>query len=56
MGVHNLSKRLQQEEVKDGDLLRDVGGAEKKKKLGDGTAMVVTNTSQQVMQSGAKPK
>ena len=54
--VHTLSKRLQQEEVKDGDLLRDAGGAEKKKKLGDGTAMVVTNTSQQMMQSSAKPK
>ena len=41
--VHTLSKRLQHEEVKDDELMRDVGGADKKKKLGDGTAMTVTN-------------
>ena len=41
--VHTLSKRLQHEEVKDDELMRDVGGAYLKKKLGDGTAMTVTN-------------
>jgi hypothetical protein len=53
---HTLSKRLQQEEVKEGDLMQDDGVAEKKKKLADGSAMVVTNPPQQMMQSGAKPK
>ena len=41
--VHTL-KRLQHEKVKDDELMRDAGGADKKKKLGDGTAMTVTNT------------
>ena len=54
--VHTLSKRLQDEEVKDDELMRDVGGADKKKKLGDGTAMTITNPPQQMMQSSAKPK
>ena len=53
---HALSKRLQQEEVKDGELMQDDEEAEKKRKLADGSAMVVTNTSQQMMQSSAKPK
>ena len=53
---HTLSKRLQQEEVKEGDLMQDDGVAEKKKKLADGSAMVVNNPPQQMMQSGAKPK
>ena len=54
--VHTLSKRLQYEEVKDDELMRDVGGADKKKKLGDSTAMTITNPPQQMMQSSAKPK
>ena len=41
--VHTLSKRLQHEEVNDDELMRDVGGADKKKKLGDGTAQVITD-------------
>ena len=54
--VHTLSKRLQHEEVKDDELMRDDRGADKKKKLGDGTAMTITNPPQQMMQSSAKPK
>ena len=54
--MHTLSKRLQHEEVKDDELMIDVGGADKKKKLGDGTAMTVTNPPQKMMQSSAKPK
>ena len=54
--VHILSKRLQHEEVKDDELMRDAGGADKKKKLGDGTAQVITNPPQQMMQSSARPK
>ena len=54
--VHTLSKRLQHEEVKDDELMRDDRGAEKKKKLRDGTAMTVTNPPKQMMQSSAKPK
>ena len=54
--VHTLSKRLQHEEVKDDELMRDVGGADKKKKLGNGTAQVITNPPQQMMQSSARPK
>ena len=42
--------------MKDDELMRDVDGADKKKKLGDGTAMTVTNPPQQMMQSSAKPK
>jgi hypothetical protein len=53
---HALSKRLQQEEVKDGELMQDDEEAEKKRKLADGSAMVVTKPPQQMMQSGAKPK
>ena len=44
--MHTLSKRLQHEEVKDDELMRDDRGADKKKKLGDGTAMTVTNPPQ----------
>ena len=36
--------------------MRDDRGADKKKKLGDYTAMTVTNLPQQMMQSSAKPK
>jgi hypothetical protein len=36
--VHILSKRLQHEEVKDDQPMQDVGGADKKRKLGDATA------------------
>ena len=54
--VHTLSKRLQHEEVKDDELMRDDRGADKKKKLGDGIAQVITNPPQQMMQSSAKPK
>ena len=54
--VHTLSKRLQHEEVKDDELMRDDRGADKKKKLGDGTAMTITKPPQQMMQSSAKPK
>ena len=54
--MHTLSKRLQHEEAKDDELMRDVGGADKKKKLGDGTAQVITNPPQQMMQSSARPK
>ena len=54
--VHTLSKRLQHEEVKDDELMRDDRGADKKKKLGDGTAMTITNPPQQMMKSSAKPK
>ena len=43
--VHTLSKRLQHEEVKDDELMRDDRGADKKKKLGDCTAMKITNPS-----------
>jgi hypothetical protein len=53
---HALSKRLQQEEVKDGELMQDDEEAEKKRKLADGSAMVVTKPPQQMMQSGAKPR
>jgi hypothetical protein len=53
---HTLSKRLQQEEVKEGDLMQDDGVAEKKKKLADGSAMVIDNPPKQMMQSSAKPK
>ena len=54
--VHTLSKRLPHEEVKDDELMRDDRAADKKKKLGDGTAMTITNPPQQMMQSSAKPK
>ena len=54
--MYTLSKRLQHEEVKDDELMRDDRGADKKKKLGDGTAMTITNLQQQMMQSSAKPK
>ena len=54
--MHTLSKRLQHEEVKDDELIRDVCGADKKKKLGDGTANVIGNPPQQMMQSSARPK
>ena len=54
--VHTLFKNLQHEEVKDDELMRDDRGADKKKKLGDGTAMTITNPPQQMMQSSAKPK
>ena len=54
--VHTLSKRLQHDEVKDDELMRDDRGADKRKKLGDGTAMTITNPIQQMMQSSAKPK
>ena len=54
--VHTLSNRLQHEDVKDVELMRDVGGADKKKKLGDGTAHIITNPPQQIMQSSARPK
>ena len=54
--VHTLSKRLQHEEMKDVELMRDDRGADKKKKLGDGTAITITNPLQQKMQSTAKPK
>ena len=54
--VHTLSKRLQHEEAKDDDLMRDFGGADKNKKLGDGTAQVITNPPQQMMQFSARPK
>ena len=53
--VHTLYKRLQHEELKDDELMRDDRGADKKKKLGDGTAMTITNPPQQMMQSSAKP-
>ena len=32
------------------------GGTDKKKKLGDGTAQVITNPPQQMIQSSARPK
>ena len=54
--VHTLSKRFQHEEVKDEELIRDVCGAEKKKKFGDGTAQVITNPFQQMMQNSAMLK
>ena len=53
---HDLSKRLQQEEVKEGEPMQDDGCAEKKRRLADGSAMAVTNPPQQMMQSGAKPR
>ena len=54
--MHTISKRLALEEAKDDELMRDDRGAENKKKLGDGTAMTITNPPQQMMQSSAKPK
>ena len=54
--VHTLSKRLQAEEEKDGELSRSIGGADKKKKMNDGSAMVISNPPQQQMAFGAKPK
>ena len=36
--VHTLSKRLQNEEVKDDQLMQEVEGGHKKKKLGEATA------------------
>jgi hypothetical protein len=36
--------------------MQDAGGAEKKKKFADGTAMVITNPPKQMMQTTARPK
>ena len=44
--MHTLSKRLQNEEEKDDELMAESRGAQKKKKLGDSTAMVITNPPQ----------
>ena len=56
-GAHpTLSKRLQHEEVKDDELMRDDRGADKKKNFGDVTVMTITIPTQQMMQSSAKPK
>ena len=54
--MHTLSKRLQYEEVKDDELMRDDRGANKKNKLGDDKAMAITNQYQQMIQSNAKLK
>ena len=54
--VHTLSKRLQHEKAKDDELMRDDRGADKKKKLEDGTAQVITNPPQQMMQFSSRPK
>ena len=51
--VHTLSKRIQHDEVKDDKVMTDDRGTDKKKRLGDGTAMAVTNPPKQIMQSSA---
>ena len=55
--VQTLSKRLQHEEVKDDELMRDDRGIKKKKmKLRDDTAMKITNPPPHMMKSSANPK
>ena len=50
--VHTLAKRLQAEEEKEGELSSSMGGADKKKKMNDGSAMVISNPPQIHMQFG----
>ena len=41
--MHILSKRPQHEEEKDDQLMQEVEGTHKKKKLGEATAMAISN-------------
>ena len=54
--VHALAKRLQPEEEKEGEAQLLDGGADKKKKMADGSAMVIEPGQRQMMPSGVKPK
>ena len=54
--VHTLAKRLQPEEEKEGEASLLEGGADKRKKMGDGSAMVIDGGQRQMMPSGVKPK
>ena len=54
--MHTLSKRLQHEEEKDDLLMQEVEGTHKKKKLGEVTAVAISNPPLQMMQSGARSK
>ena len=51
-----LSKRLQPEEEKREESLSELAGAEKRKKLGDGSAMAISTSSMNMSQSQMKPK
>ena len=53
---HELSKRLQPEEEKLGELFDDASGPQKKKKGADGGAIPVHSSSQQPLLGASKPK
>ena len=51
-----LTKRLQPEEEKQGEPTYDSMGLDKKKKLADGSAMIISTSSQQMFQRPEKQK